>query len=131
MAAETEIEEFEFHRRAEQEQAARREAPGMGEVIGGAVTRAVPNLLNLPVTVANAVARGLTPPPLREKVPQIPNLPMKAAESIGMVDPNKAPRTPVQRIVDTAIQSGVQSGLVTGPGGVIPGMVAGAAGQAV
>src|SRR5262249_37575430 len=74
-----------------QSQFSQKEPPGTGEVALSAVGRALPNLINTPVALANLAMRGLTPPPLREHAPQIPNLPMKAAEAVGLVDPNKQP----------------------------------------
>lgn len=103
----------------------------MGEVAGGAIGRGAMNLLNTPVALADMVVHAAIPSAFREKVPHIPNYPMQAAESLGLVDPAKQPQTPSQRIVDRAVQAGTQTGMVTGPAGAIVGAVSGGLAQAV
>lgn len=125
----TEQEEFEFRHRYEQEQASPN--VGMGDVALGAIGRGGMNLLNTPMALADTALHGLTPPFLREQVPHLQNYPMKAAEAIGLVDERKQPQTAAQRIVDAAIQTGTQVGLIGGPAGAAVGLLSGAVGQIV
>lgn len=103
--------------------------PSLLQVAGSAVGRGGINLLNTPMAVADLVGHALVPPGLREKVPHIPNYPMKAAEAVGLVDPAKKPQTPTQRVVDTAIQAGTQAGMLTGPAGALVGGISGGLAQ--
>ena len=103
--------------------------PTLGQVAGSAIGRGGMNLLNTPMAMADLVGHALIPPGLREKVPHLPNYPMKAAESLGLVDPAKQPQTPTQRVVDTAVQAGTQAGMVTGPAGAVIGAVSGGLAQ--
>lgn len=107
--------------------------PSMGDVAMNAVPKGLANLLNTPVTLSNLIMAGLANLPGMEHFKDaqaamqtpIPNYPMQAAEKVGLVDPSKNPQTPVQRIVDAAIQTAVGSAVI--PGGGAMGAVRNAA----
>lgn len=109
--------------------------PTMGQVARNAVPKAVANLVNTPQTVADLVGKGLASLPFAGHFPALkklgepePNYPMQFAEKIGAVDPAMNPQTGPQRVLDTAVQSGVSTALApfSGVPGLLKNMAVGA-----
>src|SRR5689334_7124660 len=80
--------------------------PTMGQVAMNAVPKGVANLVNTPVALYNLGKAGLGKLGVDVSEPT-PNYPMQSMHSAGLVNPAYDPQTPEQRIVDTAIQTGV------------------------
>lgn len=106
--------------------------PAMGDVAINAIAKGVANLLNTPETLKHLLALGLNQIPGSSVLPGIKttaenptNTPMDVMTNMGLVDPAKNPQTPVQRVVDAAIQTAVGSAAI--PAGGVMGAVKSAA----
>lgn len=106
-------------------------APTMGEVALNAIPKGLANLANTPVAIWNLAKAGAAAmhPQIKEEATPTPNYPMMGMEKIGAYDPNKEPQTPIQRIIDTAIQGAVATAAAPASGiaGIASNLAIGAA----
>ena len=135
----SEQEDFEFRLRMEREAAQARQTatghpePSMLAVAGNAAAKgaasvvdmfgnAPANLLNVGKYVAGTTMEKLGRPIWEGMtVTEPPNLAQRGLTALGVIDPSRNPQTPGQRILDTAIQTGV--GVAASPAAGVSGVL--------
>lgn len=95
--------------------------PTTGQVARNAAAKAIPNLLDTPLSLASLLAKGVASLPFASHLKPLQDLAnepelqarpaMDAARSVGLVNPAFDPQTGPQRVLDTAIQSGLSTAL--------------------